>query len=267
SELENYQRTIDTFDVDWLKGMSVGVFSLQHVEATKLMADLDVLFGVKGESPLAGMFRFMPIEQTNQMIVITPQADYLRQAEEWLRRLDRGGAENAVQLYVYNVKNLKAIDLGDYLSQIFLGTSGGGSRSSSGRVGQGLRPVTIGGLGGRGGMNYGNSLRPQSDQEKSAPAATTAAPKSGGSSGGNTDSDIRISAVEENNQLIVHATPLEWDQIEAAIKRLDVVPLQVQIEARVLEVRLTGDLQYGVQWWFNGLQGQSPRYDNGDPYR
>jgi len=269
SELDNYQRTIDTFDVDWLKGMSVGVFTMQHVDVTKLMPDLDALFGSKGESPLAGMFRFMPIEQTNAMIVITPQPEYLKQAEEWLRRLDRGGAENSVQLYVYNVKNLKAPDLADYLSQIFLGTSSGGSRrsSTSGSVGQGLRPVTIGGIGGRGGsggaggMNYNNN-RAQPKEEKAAPAA--AAPAAGG---GNKDSDIRISAIEENNQLMIQATPIEWDQIEAAIKKLDVVPLQVHIEARVLEVRLTGDLKYGVQWWFAGLQGQSPRYANGDPYR
>ena len=269
SELDNYQRTIDTFDVDWLKGMSVGVFTMQHVEVAKLMPDLDALFGSKGESPLAGMFRFMPIEQTNAMIVITPQPEYLKQAEEWLRRLDRGGAENSVQLYVYNVKNLKAPDLADYLSQIFLGaSSSGGSRrsSTSGSVGQGLRPVTIGGIGGRGGsggtggMNY-NNRQPQAKDEKAAPAASPAA------SGGNKDSDIRISAIEENNQLMIQATPLEWDSIESAIKKLDVVPLQVHIEARVLEVRLTGDLKYGVQWWFAGLQGQSPRYANGDPYR
>lgn len=268
SELENYQRTIDTFDVDWLGGMSIGVFTMQHVEVTKLMPDLDLLFGSKGESPLAGMFRFMPIEQTNQMIVITPQQEYLRQAEEWLRRLDRGGAENSVQLYVYNVKNLKAPDLADYLSQIFLGTSGGSRRSStSGRVGQGLRPVTIGGVGGRGNnsMSYGNSLRSQAD-EKAAPAAATPSTPAGGG-GGDKDTNIRISAIEENNQLMVQATPIEWDQIEAAIKKLDVVPLQVQIQARVLEVKLNGDLQYGVQWWFAGLQGQSPRFPNGDPYR
>ncbi len=257
SELENYQRTIDTFDVDWLGGMSIGVFTMQHVEVTKLMPDLDLLFGSKGESPLAGMFRFMPIEQTNQMIVITPQQDYLRQAEEWLRRLDRGGAENSVQLYVYNVKNLKAPDLADYLSQIFLGTSGGARRSTtSGRVGQGLRPVTIGGVGGRGGnsMNYGNSLRPQAD-DKAAPAAATPNAPAAGGGGGDKDTNIRISAIEENNQLMVQATPIEWDQIEAAIKKLDVVPLQVQIEAKILEVKLTGDLSYGVQWYLKGMMG------------
>ncbi|NCT66776.1 MAG: type II secretion system secretin GspD [Rhodanobacteraceae bacterium] len=259
SELDNYARTIDTFDVDWLKGMSVGVFTLQHVEVTKLLPDLQKIFGTEGESPLAGMFRFMPIEQTNAMVVITPQKEYLKQAEEWLYRLDRGGAENTTRLYVYNVKNLKAPDLADYLSEIFLGTTGV-RRSTSGGVAPGLRPTTLGsrgGQGGVGGMSYQNSLRPQSMQEKAAPAAAPApaAPAPAAGAGGPKETDIRISAIEENNQLMIQATPLEWDRIESAIKRLDVVPLQVQIEARILEVSLTGNLSFGVQWYLNGLMG------------
>ena len=257
AELDNYQRTIDTFDIDWMKGMSIGVFAMQHVEVAKLMPDLDALFGAKGESPLAGMFRFMPIEQTNSMIVITPQPEYLKQAEEWLYRLDRGGAENSTQLYIYNVKNLKAVDIADYLSQIFLGTSGTSHSSSSGRVGQGLRPMTIGGIGGSGSsMNYQNSLRPQAKEEKAAPVSSPAAAT--GAAGGKKETDIRISAIEENNQLMIMAQPVEWEQIQAAIRKLDVQPLQVQIEARILEVSLTGGLSYGVQWYLNGLMGTAP---------
>jgi general secretion pathway protein D len=260
TELDNYQRTIDTFDIDWMKGMSIGVFAMQHVEVAKLMPDLDALFGSKGESPLAGMFRFMPIEQTNSMIVITPQPEYLKQAEEWLYRLDRGGAENSTQLYVYNVKNLKAPDLADYLSEIFLGTSGTSRRSStSGSVAPGLRSTSLGGGrsgGNSGGMSYQNSLRPQSNQEKSTPASTPSTPASSGGSK-DKESDIRISAIEENNQLMIQATPIEWDSIESAIRKLDVVPLQVQIEARILEVSMTGDLSLGVQWYLAGLIGAS----------
>lgn len=270
SELDNYQRTIDTFDVDWMKGMSIGVFTLQHVEVGKMIPDLQKLFGTEGESPLAGMFRFMPIEATNSIVAITPQPAYLKQAEEWLYRLDRGGAQNSPQLYIYNVKNLKAPDLADYLSEIFLGTSGGSRRSStSGKVGQGLRSTSLGSRGGVGGsnnnLNYGSSLRPQSSQEKAAPAtppAAGAAPVAGGS--GKKETDMRISAIEETNQLMIMAQPYEWDQVQAAIRRLDTVPLQVQIEARVLEVVLTGDLAYGVQWWLGNLQSgpNGGKYDN-----
>lgn len=259
SELDNYQRTIDTFDIDWMKGMSIGVYAMQHVEVAKLMPDLQKIFGTEGESPLAGMFRFMPIEQTNSMVVITPQPEYLKQAEEWLYRLDQGGKENTVQLYVYNVKNLKAPDLADYLSQIFLGSSSGTHRSStSGSVGPGLRSTSLGSRGGMGNnnsMSYGTSLRPQSNQEKNTPAAAATTAAVGGTGGGNKDSDIRISAIEENNQLMIQATPYEWDRIESAIKKLDVVPLQVQIEARILEVSMTDALSLGVQWYLGGLIG------------
>jgi general secretion pathway protein D len=269
AELANYQRTIDTFDVDWLKGMSVGVFTLQHVEVTKLLPDLLKIFGTDGESPLAGMFRFMPIEQTNAIVVITPQPEYLKQAEEWLYRLDRGGAENSTQLYVYNVKNIKSPDLADYLSQVFLGTSTGSShRSTTGSVAPGLRSTSLGGRGGMGGMggssgssfgsgssmSYQNSLRPQSAAEKNAPGGTNGTTP-GATGQQNKETDIRISAIEENNQLMVQATPTEWSRIEAAIRKLDIEPLQVQIEARILEVRLTGNLNFGVQWYLTGLIG------------
>lgn len=259
SELDNYQRTIDTFDIDWMKGMSIGVYAMQHVEVAKLMPDLQKIFGTEGESPLAGMFRFMPIEQTNSMVVITPQPEYLKQAQEWLYRLDQGGKENTTQLYVYNVKNLKAPDLADYLSEIFLGTTGSRRSSTSGGVAPGLRSTTLGSRGGMGGtnnnnLNYQSSLRPQSNQEKSTPASSTPAASSSGG-GGSKDTDIRISAIEENNQLMIQATPFEWDRIESAIKKLDVVPLQVQIEARILEVSMTGNLSLGVQWYLMGLIG------------
>ena len=259
AELQNYQQTIETFDVDWLKGMSVGVFTLQHVEVGKLLPDLLKIFGTEGESPLAGMFRFMPIEQTNSLVVITPQPSYLKSAEEWLYRLDRGGAENATQLYVYNVKNLKAPDLADYLSQIFLGTTGTSHSKTVGSVAPGLRPTTLGSRGGQSStMSYSNSLRPQSAQEKNTPATNT--PTTPGAAGSQSpkDTDIRISAIEENNQLMIQATPIEWSRIEAAIRKLDIIPLQVQIEARILEVRLTGNLSYGVQWYLTGLIGTAP---------
>lgn len=261
NELLNYERTIDTFDVDWLKGMSIGVYTLQHVDVEKLMPDLLKIFGSDGESPLAGMFRFMPIDQTNSIVVITPQPEYLRQAQEWLYRLDRGGAENVTQLYVYNVKNLKAADLADYLSQIFLGTAPTSHTSTSGNVGQGLRPVTIGGIGGMGGsMNYSNNNRrqqqtPQQERQQPGQRNTTGKTEGAGAAAGKEGSDIRISSIDENNQLMVMATPVEWDSIEAAIKKLDVIPLQVQIEARILEVTLSGDLNLGLQWYLNGLMG------------
>ena len=55
----------------------------------------DKVFGEAGQSPLAGMFRFIPMDTTNSIIVITSQPDYLKQAEQWLYRLDLGAGHLA----------------------------------------------------------------------------------------------------------------------------------------------------------------------------
>ncbi|HSE11449.1 MAG TPA: type II secretion system secretin GspD [Rudaea sp.] len=284
AELENYARTIDVFDVDWLKGMSVGVYSLRNMDVTKVMPELDKIFGATGESPLAGMFRFVPMETTNSIIVITSQRDYLTTAEQWLYRLDMGVGENGTQLYVYDVKNAKANELSDHLNAIFTGRTSGAS-SSSGNVAPGLRPVTIGALGGSGaggiggtggiggsmaGSRLGSTTGGTYGQGRSgttgaltggaaggANVSTTGAGAGAGGAGGGKESDIRITPIEENNQLLVMATPGEWDSILAAIRRLDIPQLQVQLEVKILEITLTGNLQFGLQWYLAGLVGSA----------
>jgi general secretion pathway protein D len=61
---------------------------------------------------------------------------------------------------------------------------------------------------------------------------------------------VGVSAVEETNSLLVRSTPGAWKSIKDVIARLDVMPMQVQIEAQVAQVQLSGDLVYGVNWYF-----------------
>jgi general secretion pathway protein D len=61
---------------------------------------------------------------------------------------------------------------------------------------------------------------------------------------------VGVSAVEETNTLLVRSTPQAWRSIREVIEKLDVMPMQVHIEAQVAEVSLTGDLSYGVNWFF-----------------
>ena len=272
-ELQNYEHTINVFDVDWLKGMSVGVFGLRNVEVTKIMPELDKIFGDKAESPLGGMFRFIPMETTNSVIVITPQPEYLKRAQEWLYRLDVGVGENGTQLYVYDVKNVKAVELSDHLNAIFTGRSSG-TKSTSGNTAPGLKSVNIGGAGGAttGGINATNYSTGLS-QNRSTPNTNSGNLTTTGSGtptgAGGKETDIRITAIEENNQLLIMATPGEYDGILAAVHRLDIPPYQVQIEAKVLEVTLSGDLEFGVQWWLAGLVNNSnavPGSSTGNSY-
>ncbi|MEM6573964.1 MAG: type II secretion system secretin GspD [Pseudomonadota bacterium] len=259
-ELANYQRTIDIFDVDWLAGMSVGIYAIQRVEAATVVTELESVFGEGAGTPLAGMFRFLPIERLNAIVVITPQVKYLETASEWIDRLDRGGAEGAgTRLYVYKVKNVKATDLSDTLNDVF-GGSGSGS-SSQGRRGT-ADPFAPG-------IQTGEitSINDARRERQQASGGADRAP--GNNAGGARDGgvalvdgeEIRITAVEEQNSLLIRATPGQYEAVLGAIKRLDTEPLQVLVEVKVYDVELNDSLTYGVQWFFENSVGSD--FDDG----
>lgn len=233
-ELKNYLDTIEIFDVDWLAGMSTGIFYLQRVDAADIVGELETLFGEGAESPLAGMFRFVPLERLNGVLVITPQKKYLDKAQEWINRLDRADLEGGANLYVYSVKNIKADDLAGYLSDVF-----GGSRGSSSRKAQ-----------------SGSVVSGQKGKEISSGGAknrTANRPRTG--TGGN--DGVQITAIEESNQLLIKADVAEYEKIMSAIKRLDIVPLQVHVELKIIEVTLNNNMEHGMELFFGEAVGAS----------
>lgn len=66
-----------------------------------------------------------------------------------------------------------------------------------------------------------------------------------------TEDPVRIIADPVKNALVIYATPNDYREVEAVLKRLDTIPLQVLIEATILEVSLDDELRYGVEWFFN----------------
>lgn len=269
TELENYLRTVEIFDVDWLKGMSVGVFPLQSGRATKVVADLEKVFGENSKTPSAGMFRFMPLEGSNAVLVITPQATYLDQIQDWLERIDSAGEGS--RLFAYELKYIKAKDLADRLAEVF-GSGGNGGQETGGNgptsLMPGTDPVQIkdGGMDGNNGtVDFGNS-------GSSSSGTTGGTGGSGSMSLGQRDNGngsvtlqvegdkVGVAAVEETNSILVRANAGAWKSIRDVIEKLDVMPMQVHIEAQVAQVQLGGELNYGVQWFF-----EKGATDNGLP--
>lgn len=78
---------------------------------------------------------------------------------------------------------------------------------------------------------------------------------------------IRIIADEVNNALLIMARASEYRQVEAALKQLDIAPLQVLIEATIAEVRLEDQLSQGMEWFFKnnfGSRGATSTLDLND---
>ncbi|MDR2872972.1 MAG: type II secretion system secretin GspD [Xanthomonadaceae bacterium] len=270
TELENYLRTVQIFDVDWLKGMSVGVFPLQSGRASRVVEDLERVFGQESSTPSAGMFRFMPLEGANAVLVITPQESYLDRIQQWLDRID--SASGGARLFSYELKYIRARDLALRLAEVF----GAGRSSDGGDAGTSLMPgaeasqINSGGLGGKdsggSGGNNSDNLSSLSDTSSVSTIGTSGSGSSGGLGSGSLQlgqrqsgnasvtlevdgGKVGVSAVEETNSLLIRATPQAWRSIKEVIDQLDVMPTQVHIEAQVAEVELNSNLTYGVNWF------------------
>ena len=279
AELANYQRIIQTFDVDWLRGMSVAVIPLQHVQAEDLVGQLGTIFneqsGEKGQK-MSSLVRLLPLKHSNSLVVITSQPSYIDEVRKLVTTIDNG-AGNSSGLYVYNVLNVRASDLARNLNELFGNTTSSGPAYPAGAVAPGFSPLeqsvpgslgsqqgfgtftqdstfgagqTIGDEFGSGevgaGMVNGATQGRRQQQSGQGPVAFT------------TSEGVRIAAVNENNQLLVRATPGQWEKLLPVVERLDEKPLQVQIETKVLEVTLQGAFQFGVQYYLGGLIGTQP---------
>ncbi len=258
AELENYLRTIEIFDVDWMSSMSVGVYPLQSSKANKVVEALEKVFGESSKSPVAGMFRFMPLDGANAVLAITSQPDYLDDIDEWIDRID--GAGEGLKLYSYELKYVTAKDLAARLSEVFGGGGSRGGGSSGG--GYSLIPgadqsaISSGG-GSKDGGYDGSGINPGGGSSGGGSSGLGSGglslnPSQGGSGsvvlevGGD---KVAVSAIEENNTLLVRSTSSAWRSILDVIEKLDVLPLQVHIESQVAEVTLGGELAYGVNWF------------------
>jgi general secretion pathway protein D len=295
-ELAALLDTIDVFDVDWMKGLSVGFFPLQYAKASDVVNQIQSILGEKGNSAIGGLLRMVPVEKTNSLLVVSPQERYLAEAKKWIDRLDTAdNAGDGERLYVYRVKHGSAENLAATLSQIFgIQGAGGAGLARPGSLAPGLGAVGIQnqmGLGGQRGLGggrglgsgtgfgsglgtglgtgfgsgFGTGFQVQQAQARPGPAGQPGTdggqptPTRTGTgisqSGGEKGPAISIVADVINNSILIKSNPQDYRKILDALKELDIQPLQVLIEATIVEVALTGDLKYGLQWAFDNKWG------------
>jgi general secretion pathway protein D len=131
------------------------------------------------------------------------------------------------------------------------GTLGGGGASGLGGSPGGQ---AIGGSGGSSGGLLGGLASGNSPSNQSNPLFGGLDPTGGGGADPNA---MRIIPNPQNNALLVYATPRENDTVEAMLRKIDILPLQVRIDATIAEVTLNDQLQYGTQFFFKagGING------------
>jgi general secretion pathway protein D len=260
---------VATFDVEWLRNQSVGVYPLKSTSPETMIAELERIFETRDGGVGQGVIRFQPISRMNAVMVVTKTPKLLAQTTQWVRRLDRFDS-SGVSLRTFRLKNGNATQVAKILNDVFLksgsagdtpgkqlapGVDGARSRLDSLDKGAGNNGLTTAsnGSGNQGAKPISAAFDTFSDKkgtEEDGPEATSLL--SGGNAMHGVFQNVRITADTANNAIVVYSTEDEYRVVERAIRDLDHAKMQVAIDATVAEVTLTNGLQYGVQFFLNG---------------
>jgi general secretion pathway protein D len=234
------------FDTDWMAGMSFALLPVASANPALIIQELEAIFGLDEGGPQTGLIRFVPIERLGIILAIARRPEDLEQVRQWIERLDRGTAENGRRLYVYYAQHTRVEEVVPILQNIFQQSANSSATQRSGTSGPlatGLEPVRIESPG------AAPSDAPAAASTGATGLSRAGAADSSGEADRITERGIHITADEVNNAIFILATPRDYRLVEAALESIDLVPLQVLVEATIAEVTLNDELRYGVQWF------------------
>jgi general secretion pathway protein D len=273
--------TAMSFDVDWMRGQSVGIYPVSNSAPEPIISELEKIMD-SGDSGLSqSVVKFQPISRLNAILVVSRKPALLRTAATWIRRLDHADtARNSV--HVYRVKYGEARQIARVLTDMFIGGSsasldsadnqlapgsGSASTSSADRLSLNANSASpTNGFASRapsgtapGGMAGFGQSQPANG---SPPPAGALDARSAGGSGQPLMQGVRITPDTVNNTLLIYADQGNYRIIESTLQQVDQPQLQVAIDATIAEVTLTNELSYGVQAFLTS-RNLGLRPDNG----
>jgi general secretion pathway protein D len=280
---------IRAFDIDILAGQSYALFPVGDSDPAKRASEFERVLQAQAEGALAGIVRVIPMDRVNAVLVVSSQSRYIDSARRFFRLTNEVEDATARSWHVYYVQNGQSADLELLLQRAFTpgnisptppppgttapgaaplaiapggapggGPSGGGlggtigvtgGAGAAGGLGGAAAGTGAAGAGTAGGFGAAIPATPQAAAE-AAPPATEPLSAETGPAGAAAENRMRIIANRTNNALLIYATPSEYSVVEGMLRKIDIIPLQVLIEATIAEVDLNDSLAYGTQFFF-----------------
>jgi general secretion pathway protein D len=227
-ELETIEQMLKVLDQSGLQSSRIRWFELDKAAAQTFAQELTQILQASG---VAGV-TLVPLKRLNGILVFARTPRALDAVGEWIAKLDVPSKEEAPELWVYRPQSIAADALASTLNSV-LGS--GPSDSGAAEAPSGPSPANDAPTKG------GATSAPPSSSSGTPSSAPMPFTPSG-------DNNVRIGVSKDTNTLIITATPSKWLQIRRIVEEIDRTPRQVLIEASILEVTLSNDLEGGVDW-------------------
>lgn len=211
--------------------VAIDMFTFKNLELREAMPDIENALGLHLKG---GTVRILPIYRLNSLIVVATSAEQLMYIKKWVEVFDDMFSVTRLKIFVYPLQNSKATHIASLMQSIFSGSAATTTTPTPApRPTTPRTPTTP--------SATGQPTTPTTELRTGAAATVTGGGKF-------VSPETKVFADEITNSLIILATPADYSFIEETIKKLDVLPRQVVIEALVAEIKLTDDLSFGLAW-------------------
>ena len=220
---------INLFDLDIFTDLRVRIYPILNADVAEVAKEMERIFSSFEVSTKSGRgvgITFTPITRINSLLVVSSIPNIFEKVEGWLKELDKIPTEGTkFSVFVYYVQNAKAKDLADVLKQVFV-TAKDKKAEYKGKITE--QPT------------YPRGVKPPPTPSPAAP------PKEEG--GAIPEGEINIVVDEANNALVIRAFARDYKSILETVKKLDLYPKQVLIEALLAEITLDDTYKFGIEW-------------------
>jgi general secretion pathway protein D len=241
-----------------IRSSRVGLINLNYISSRELTEQLTTLLENEGIPTGVGRAEgksvaLVPIDQVGAVVVFALGAQLLDRVEFWAKQVDRPGKGSTERYFIYQPRYARAIELGESLAALIgaqppaAGAAGNQSRDTRTAL-TGNSPQTAD-------VNFQNVLRREIGRSgASAAAANSLSIKGDG---------VTLSVDSRSNSLVFYTTGPRYESLLPLVRRLDVPPKQILLEATIAEVSLTGEFANGVEFAFTQYRDPNPLSDNG----
>jgi general secretion pathway protein D len=239
---EQIAATAESLDVDGMNNRTVAVYPIGQGNAAAVVDDLRKIYASSGSAQ--NPVEFVALARSNSVMAIARQQSALARVGELIRSMDQRRSVSGRRMFVIQLQHAGA----QMLAAVLRESLGIHNRPPPPRP----RPPSAS----RPACHH-SSRRSRLPLEAPSPPPSPSSPDgpaSGEAASASTTTTwelenipLRIVANTDTNAIVVFATPAEFGLIQEAVRRLDAAPLQVLIEATIMDVALNDQLQFGVQ--------------------
>ena len=237
-QLQRVNQLLMLIDADPFANQGMHLYQLSNANAVEVATELaEILLLIEGPNPA---YQVRGIERINSILVTAPASRGFDEVSRWVQILDADSQQQVEQLFMYRVKHLAALELAETLSTVF---------EEEDEPVIGLASVTDGfgrgpqfGVTGEADESQSGASQELASQPGTMPAAF------GTNAAVSANLSVKIVADETTNSLLIRSSARDYRQLLTTISQLDVVPLQVMVNAVIAQITLTEDTRFGVDW-------------------